>query len=364
MIDFNRERWDAVRAASAQWWRGELGRPLVNLTTWGRAPGRAEPRLAGKGFTAHYSLDVTAEEIVDRWDYDLCCQRFVADGFPSVWPNFGPGVAAAFLGCDLGSDANTVWFHPREARPVQEVAFQFDPHNRWLNRVRDIVRTAAARWRGAVQVGMTDLGGNLDIAASFRPGEGLLLDLYDAPEEIIRLAWQAHAQWWLFFDDLDRLQRLVNPGYTCWTAIFSEQPYYMLQCDFAYMLGPDMFNAFVLPELRATCRRLPHGFYHLDGIGQLPHLDALLAIPELKGIQWVPGDGQPDITHWPEIYRRIRKAGKLIQCFSGQSKLGVRVLDVLAEQLGSADGIVLIGGFDPREQTAVQECLRRHCVPY
>jgi hypothetical protein len=43
------------------------------------------------------------------------------------------------------------------------------------------------RFQGVVQIGMPDLGGNLDILASFRPNEKLLLDLVDEPEEVKRL---------------------------------------------------------------------------------------------------------------------------------------------------------------------------------
>jgi hypothetical protein len=89
---------------------------------------------------------------------------------------------------------------------------------------------------------MTDLGGNLDILASFRPSDALLLDLYDHPEDIKRLTWQAHEAWWRYFNELNAVLRPPNPGYTAWTPIFSESPYYMLQCDFCYMIGPDMFD--------------------------------------------------------------------------------------------------------------------------
>ena len=118
----------------------------------------------------------------------------------------------------------------------------------------------------------------------------------------------------------------------------------MLQCDFCYMIGPEMFAKFVLPELRASCKKLTNSFYHLDGPGALPHLDALLDIPELKGIQWVPGDGQPDITRWPEVYRKIRAAGKLIQIFPGQAPRGWDALEIIADQIGSAKGIIMIAG--------------------
>ncbi len=46
----------------------------------------------------------------------------------------------------------------------------------------------------------------------------------------------------------------------------------MLQCDFAYMISPQMFERFVLPDLTACCEALEHGFYHLDGKGQIRHL--------------------------------------------------------------------------------------------
>ncbi len=53
-IDFNRDRWDRVKAVHRQWWSGELDRPLFLLTSGGRDPGRVEPALRGRHFTSHY----------------------------------------------------------------------------------------------------------------------------------------------------------------------------------------------------------------------------------------------------------------------------------------------------------------------
>ena len=38
----------------------------------------------------------------------------------------------------------------------------------------------------------------------------------------------------------------------------------------------------------------------VNGQGQLAHLDSLLEIESIKGIQWVPGAGAPDVQHWPD----------------------------------------------------------------
>ena len=132
----------------------------------------------------------------------------------------------------------------------------------------------------------------------------------------------------------------------------------MLQCDFAYMIGPKAFDEFVKPELSASCRRLANAFYHLDGPGQLAHLDSLLSIPELKGVQWIPGRGSPDSRHWPEVFRKIRNAGKLIQIYCGETD----VLDVVVDQLGSGRGIYYyahpgegLRGYDERDARKLLE---------
>jgi 5-methyltetrahydrofolate--homocysteine methyltransferase len=263
---------------------------------------------------------------------------------------------AAFLGSAATPYENTTWFHPQEERSITELHFEYDADNAWLKRVKDLCRAAAAHWQGGVQIAMTDLGGNLDILASFRPGEQLLLDLCDHPGDVKRLTWEAHHLWWRCFEEIDALLRPTNPGYTAWAPIFSETPYYMLQCDFCYMIGPAMFEEFVRPELAASCRRLPHAFYHLDGPGQLPHLDSLLAIPELRGVQWIPGAGAKPQSEWPEVYRKIRAAGKLIQVFAYGDERGATLnfqwLDTLVGQLGGSRGIVMLSATAPVERKA------------
>ncbi len=102
------------------------------------------------------------------------------------------------------------------------------------------------------------------------------------------------------------------------------------------MIGPEMFDEFIKPELAASCRRLEHSFYHLDGVGELPHLDSILAIPELGGIQWVFGDGQPGVVHWPEVYRKVLSAGKLLWLHATPAEF-----DRIVGEVGTSEGILL-----------------------
>jgi hypothetical protein len=358
-IEFSQQRWERVAGNARAWWEGRLDRPLVQVCVSGRDPGRPQPALPGRGFISHYDLSVPADAIVDRWDYDLCCTKFLGDAFPHVWPNFGAGIMAGFLGCRVRNTPATTWFEPPREAELDEMEFAFDPDNVWLRRVEDVLRAAMARWGGGVQVAMTDLGGTLDVLASFRPAQQLLMDFYDHPARVEELTWQLHKLWWLYFDRFGAILRAGgNPGYTAWTPLYSEKPYYMLQCDLSYMIGPRMFERFVLPELAACCRRLGNPAYHLDGPGQIPHLDLLLGIPELKAIQYVPTVTARDATKYPDLYRRIRAGGKLIQVYGNHSSLGPWLVDVLAEQIGDGRGIAMVAWVSPEQEAQAREWLR------
>ncbi|MCD4824133.1 MAG: hypothetical protein K8S55_05960 [Phycisphaerae bacterium] len=334
-IDFGPERWKKLKETYRLFWAGELDRPIIPVVMGGRAPGRTEPKLPDQPFAAFYDLSVSAEDIIDRWDYNLSCCEYLGDAYPSVWPNFGPGVMAAFMGAKLETGNDTVWFHPTEELPIRDIHFEYDPDNVWLNRIRDIYIAGIKRWGGQVLMGMTDLGGNLDVLATFRPSEKLLLDLYDEPDEVKRLTWEAHDLWHRFFGELNEILQPVNPGYSAWAGIYSEQPYYMQQCDFNYMLGPDMFDEFVKPELEATCRKLTNAFYHLDGPGQLASLDSLLTIEKLDGVQWIPGEGSKTYDKWPDVYQKIHAAGKRMQVAVGD----MDILDTVIQQIGTSRGV-------------------------
>jgi len=353
-IDFDQNRWKKIRHDSRKWWAEKLERPLVQVRLKGKNPERDEPALPYFEFTSFYDLSIPAEQIVDCWDYELCCTRFLGDGFPHVWPNFGPGVIAAFMGARLENGENTSWFFPPEVLDIDQINFKFSDRNMWFERICDIIHAAHRKWQGLVQIGMTDLGGNLDILSTFRPSEHLLFDLTDHPDQVKRLTWEAHQAWWAYFEKFNELHQPLNPGYTCWAPIFSELPYYMLQCDFSYMISPHMFAEFVLPELIASANRLGNAFYHLDGPGELPHLDLLLQVDSIKGIQWVPGSGAPDVSHWQEVYRKIFQAGKLTQIFHVQYDGGFDLLDILKEQVGSVENVCyIIDGDISREHEIV-----------
>jgi 5-methyltetrahydrofolate--homocysteine methyltransferase len=223
--------------------------------------------------------------------------------------------------------------------PIQDLDLSYDAENVWWKRAKELTAATVERYGGRLVVGHTDLGGNLDVLASFRETELLLFDLIDHPEEVERLAGQITKLWLRYYDELDAIIRPTCRGTTCWTPLFSTGKTYMMQCDFSYMISPAMFERFVMPDLVACCEHLDHGFYHLDGKGEIPHLDLLLSIPRLRGIQWIPGDGQPPPEEWLPLLKRIRDGGKLCQVFVGPE--GARRI---VKNLGGRGFLLVIGG--------------------
>lgn len=312
-MNFTEADWDRVERDTMAWWAGELERPLVWLS--GRMPLPNVPRYT---YMSNYPLEMPAEDIVDLYEPVLEATRFYGDAFPSCWINYGPGIMAGFLGANVNSVSDpqeTVWFTSPQKRDIQDLELVYDPENVWLKRVKDVTAAFVRRWDGRVAVGHTDLGGNLDLLASFTETQDLLYDVIDGPAEVERLAGRITELWLRYYDELDALIRPQSRGTTCWSPIWSTGKTYMLQCDFSYMISPAMFERFVLPDLSACCDHLDHGFYHLDGTGEIPHLDLLLSIPRLRGIQWIPGDGRPQPHEWLPLLKRIRDGGKLCQVF-------------------------------------------------
>jgi hypothetical protein len=311
-LRFTGEDWTRVERDWAAWWDGELERPLVLINHF-VPPDKPLPQA--HVFTSNFPLEMPAEEVVERLQPYLEATRFYGDAFPRWWPNFGPGIVAGFLGATVHSAPDTVWFEPSQVVDISELRPSYDADNVWWKRVRDVTTAAVHRWGDHVVVGHTDLGGNLDILASLRTTERLLLDLHDAPDEVMRLVGEITHLWLRYYDELYEIIRQGGRGTTPWAPVWSAHRCYMLQCDFSYMISPAMFKRFVIPDLAACCDALDHAFYHLDGKGQIPHLDMLLSMERLRGVQWIPGDGVPPPESWLPLLRRIREGGKLCQLF-------------------------------------------------
>jgi len=200
--------------------------------------------------------------------------------------------------------------------PTQDIGdlrLASDDSNGWWQRIVALTEAAVARWGGQVAVVHSDLGGNLDILAHLRGSQQLLVDMCDAPEAVSRLCADVTHVWLSCFAQLTAIIAHAGNGFANWGPMWAPGPTYMLQSDISYMMSPAMFERFVMPDLATCCDAMDYAFYHLDGTGAIRHLDMLLSLPRLRGVQWIPGAPGVPMSRWLPLLKRIRDAGKLCQ---------------------------------------------------
>jgi 5-methyltetrahydrofolate--homocysteine methyltransferase len=265
--------------------------------------------------TSNFPLNLPLDQVLDFYQARLEATHFHGDMWPKWFPKYGAGILAGFLGAQVHFAPDTVWFEPPEQSAIANLQIIPPEDNFWWKRAQELTQLAVSRWQGQVAVGHIDLGGNLDVLASLLSTQQLLFSLYDHAEDVLRLSSQVTKLW---LGCYARLHDIIQPGgrgTTPWAPIWSPERCYMLQSDFAYMISPPMFEHFVMPDLYTCCQELDHAFYHLDGKGQIAHLDLLLSIERLRGIQWIPGEGQPPPEEWLPLLKRILDSGKLCQLY-------------------------------------------------
>lgn len=281
--------------------------------------------------------------------------EYFADGFATSFVNFGPGALTAMVGGSYQLAPHTVWFE-NEPFFVQDwdnppaIALQKD--SAMYRLIEDYTDQLLAEKGGIVSI--SDIGMSLDLVAAMRGTQDLLMDLYDEPEAVKAFLLANRPAWKEYFDQT--CQKLISRqgGMASWMPIYSDLPYYPLQCDFSAMISPAMFEEFFLPEMEYYTSLMPRSIYHLDGPEEIPHLDHLLSVKRLNAIQWTPGSGKPKLCDpcWFEMYERIQRAGK------GIIFLGIQEPEELERLLNkiSTKGIYIY--CDTTDPLAAKEILR------
>jgi hypothetical protein len=268
-----------------------------------------------------FDIEYRYEQILREFAHTF----YGGEAFPFTISNLGPGVLAACLGGDFTLGEETVWFdsHPIISDWEEEHEFRIDASSFMWKKLVEMTETFSSRAASDFIVGIPDLGGNLDLLAALRGTQNLLLDLFDHGDAVKTALNRIDSAWIESFDHLFAIINKYKQGCTTWMPLWSSQTWYPLQCDFSAMISPEMFAEFVVPALEKEAGSLNHAIYHLDGPEALPHLDMILEIPQIQGIQWTPGakiGSNQDIfckdiydlanPKWISMYQKIQAKGK------------------------------------------------------
>ena len=309
----SRNRWSA-------WFEGRLDRGPVIYAEAPRDPLRSGlPLLSdpgsveGRWTDLEHRLASLGQRMDGTWSG--------GDAVPSWFPNLGPGVVAACTGPWPTFTEDSVWFNELPDNSLEAILghLRFDPGNRYWRLIQELSARAVARADGDWIVSLTDLGGDLDILASLRGGEKLLVDLLESPELVMACRTAIGQLWLECFREQNRLLASAGQeGYSAWIPAWYAKPWSVLQCDLSVMFSSRLFEEFVLPELIEKSEAMARSIYHLDGPGEWRHLDSILSVPGISAIQYVsvPGDPPNEDPSWLPYYRKIAEAGKGVFIFA------------------------------------------------
>jgi len=319
----------------AFWAGSSLGRPALYVVA-------DQPDFTERPWRG-FELDAKGRDLLPEW-HAWCAERalagtvYLAEAMPAavlVWGGYLTTLAT-LAGADYEYHSDSAW-----VRPIPDLWEQplpvFDPEHPTAKSYELCIRRVAevVGRRGFVNPAvMLD---PLTTLSQFRTPEQLCLDVVEAPDHVRR--W-SDALTSLYIAVYEHYYRVVESlGYgdtTTWLQAMAEGRMESLQCDFAIMLSPDMFDRFVMPDLRRLTEALDFSLYHLDGTSQMRFLDSLRKLPRLNGIQWNPEPPAGSPVLWIEAFREIRRRGFCLHIHCPTVEEAV----VIAKALGP-DGLLL-----------------------
>ncbi len=276
-----------------------------------------------EGVTPHADIPAPppARDLNQRWfdsqwraqylDWYVAHSSLKADILPVANTQLGPGSLAAILGGVFEGGEDTIWIHPD---PDFNDEIIFNPqHPNWLLH-KELLKACKAKANGNYYIGMPDLMEGLDVLAALKGTDKVLLDTVMQPEVLEQQMQQINDIYFQVFDELYDIIREGDEMAFCYFSAWAPGKMSKLQSDISTMISEDDYRRFVQPFIRQQCQKIDYTLYHLDGVGALHHLPALLEIEELNAIQWTPGVGEPQggSPKWYDLYKKILASGKSI----------------------------------------------------
>jgi len=321
-----KDDWDEAKKRMEAWWNGEIiDRVPIEVTaprkgeekTWPMTlafPGGPLIQKVTPDNLEDYFTD--PKQVIPRLERAIESTYWAGEAFPVMFPVSIRMVAilASYLGCPLRFlNVYTTWSAPIIDNWNNPPEFSFNPENKWWKKTKTLLQEAASRAPGRYFVGIPDLNGPSEILSRLRGPSNLCLDTIENRAQIKKAIGKINYAWLRYWEACNGIIHQYVGGYINWMSIWSESPFTDLQSDFSCLISPKDYNELILPFIEQQTEWIPRTIYHLDGPGALRHLDSLLSLPKLSGIQWIPGAGSPPMSEWIPLLKKIQKAGKLQQ---------------------------------------------------
>jgi hypothetical protein len=253
------------------------------------------------------------EQVVDqalRWAET---HEFLGDAIPYHTPSICVGQFEGMLGARV-QDIRESWgvdTHPIPfLKDLDPSLIRLDKSSFWWEKYMDLLNTYKRKCTGKIIYGEAAVICNLDFLAGIRDQVRIMTDFYDNPDgvhAVLRRLHEIHREIIFFlrnFFEIDTWGSITRHG------TYSNGLTAVPQCDFGFNVGKEHFDEFVMPYLRKECDLLDDVIYHLDGEGNLRHMESIFSIKNIGVIQWVPGAGEAEKKDWTSLFEKINDMGK------------------------------------------------------
>lgn len=346
-----------------KWWNHELDRPIIQITL---STNKECEYSRGDLLEMVYDQNVSPLEVVKAYEKTFDTQLYLGDAFLQFYMR-STGILGAYLGqgWKIDNKHGTIWFQ-ETGQELEDIHLKLDKDFWLYQRSIEILKEFSNYFKDRIALGIPNLGGMMDIVESMRGANNSLIDLYDDPDEVIRVnheIFEAYKE--AYHDTINVIKNSTVMGYTGWITLLSQKPYFISQCDFCCMIGQSQFDEFIKDTLKQEAQMIERSFYHLDGPGAVRHLDTILDCG-FDGIQWIQGAGAErlDSGKWDEIYKKVRAKNKLLQVFI-YGKEELNCIDYIVDVLnGDTSGLAFICTGNEEDKEAFMAYLDKYHVPY
>lgn len=312
-----------------------IDRPMYSIVLWKNEEDRIQinyPDYKGNWEDRWLDVDFRVKEA----ETTLRNQFFLGDAIPFVMPGMGTDILAAATNCGYKFDGITGWSTHDLKEWKNEPQFSFDQNNKYYIKQMEFISKLMKHAKGKFIVSHPDYHPTGDQLAATRGTENALMDLILYPDKVKSFLERTQKYYYNMYDKIQN--EIVQNGMPCisWTNVASKKSSYMICNDFSIMISKEMFDEFFLPYVIEESKKFNRSMYHLDGTGALHHLDSLLEIDTLNGIQFLPGTGAGPVRDYIDVFVKIQNAGKCLEILQPD----LEDLEVIFKEL-KPEGVIL-----------------------
>ncbi|MGB9643477.1 MAG: hypothetical protein ACP5JO_09045 [Candidatus Ratteibacteria bacterium] len=304
--------WLETKQRLTDFWHNKyIGRPCIAICSPDPKSGLMPPEEPLSDQDRYLNIDWYLKNLYYRFSNTA----YVGEALPSDSVMAGYTIS---YGAKVQFSPTTVWIDPIENLDIEdENLFELDFDSQEIRRFFDFYTKFVQAGSGKFLIGQPAVLPGNDLLSMLMGSEKFLISLVDKPEVMKSAIMKLAKNWVLFNKKINEIYLQYQEGYgICWLGLWCPYSFISTQSDISCMLSGEMFEQFIMDEIKLVGKEFDCVIYHLDGPGALHHADALCKIPEIKMIQWVPGVGNTSsVEKWLCLYKKIQDAGKMVMAY-------------------------------------------------